>query len=151
MKQIFIVCVLLALAVPLGAKDKDKSKGGGDVSQAITDMESKWASASKAGDADAIAAMLADDAVILDSDGTSHTKAEVVDRVKKAKWDTNEVSDMKVTTHGNTAVVTGVWTGKGTDASGKAVDTKERWTDTWVKMPNGKWQCVASTSATMKM
>jgi ketosteroid isomerase-like protein len=52
--------------------------------------------------------------------------------------------------HGNTAIATGVWTGKGTDDKGKAVDTKERWSDTWMRMPNGKWQCVASTSATMQ-
>ena len=57
---------------------------------------------------------------------------------------------MKVTVHGDSAIVTGTWTGKGTDGTGKAVDTKERWADTWIKMPNGKWQCVASASATMK-
>jgi ketosteroid isomerase-like protein len=57
---------------------------------------------------------------------------------------------MKVTVHGDTGIVTGTWTGKGTDGTGKPVDTKERWADTWVKMPNGKWQCVASAAATMK-
>jgi ketosteroid isomerase-like protein len=57
---------------------------------------------------------------------------------------------MKVMVHGDAAVVTGSWTGKGTDADGKAIDAKERWADTWVKMRNGKWQCVASASAPMK-
>jgi ketosteroid isomerase-like protein len=150
MKQILVVCVLLVMAVSLGAKDKPKAKGSGDVSQTISDLETKWAAASKAGNADAVAALIADDAVIIDSDGSAHAKPEVVDRIKKTKWETNEVSDMKVTTHGNTAVITGVWTGKGTDDKGKAVDTKERWADTWVKQANGKWQCVASASATMK-
>ena len=57
---------------------------------------------------------------------------------------------MKVQVHGDSAVVTGVWTGKGTDGTGKAFDGKERFADTWVKMPDGKWQCVASASAPMK-
>jgi hypothetical protein len=47
-------------------------------------------------------------------------------------------------------VVTGIWTGKGTDAAGKAIDGRERYVDTWVKMPDGKWQCVASASAAIK-
>jgi ketosteroid isomerase-like protein len=42
------------------------------------------------------------------------------------------------------AVVTGAWTGKGLDGDGTKVDRTERWTDTWVKTPSGKWQCVAS-------
>jgi hypothetical protein len=45
--------------------------------------------------------------------------------------------------------VTGAWTGKGTDGAGKAVDTKERWVDSWTKI-GGKWLCVASASATTK-
>ena len=34
---------------------------------------------------------------------------------------------------------------------GKPVDNNERWTDTWMKMPSGKWQCVASQATTIKM
>ncbi|MGH9175781.1 MAG: YybH family protein [Vicinamibacterales bacterium] len=51
---------------------------------------------------------------------------------------------MKVQLHGDSAVVTGIWTGKGTDGTGKAFDQRERFADTWVKMPDGKWQCVVS-------
>jgi ketosteroid isomerase-like protein len=46
-------------------------------------MENQWAKASQASDGDAIGAMLADDFVSLDSDGTLHPKAEVVARTKK--------------------------------------------------------------------
>jgi ketosteroid isomerase-like protein len=151
MKRILVVCVLLALAVSVGqAKGKAKAPSSGDVSQTISNLETQWAADSKAGNADAIAAVLADDAIVVDSDGSSHSKAEVVDRVKKAKWETNEVSDMKVTGHGDTAVITGIWTGKGTDGQGKAIDAKERWADTWMKTSNGKWQCVSSASTPMK-
>jgi hypothetical protein len=30
------------------------------------------------------------------------------------------------------------------------MDEHERWTDTWVKMPNGSWQCVASHGSEIK-
>ena len=30
------------------------------------------------------------------------------------------------------------------------LSSPERWTDTWVKMPGGKWQCVGSHSSTAK-
>jgi ketosteroid isomerase-like protein len=45
---------------------------------------------------------------------------------------------VKVTGFGDAAIATGGFKAKGTDASGKPPDVNERWTDTWVKMPNGK-------------
>jgi len=121
-----------------------------DTAKAVTDLEHQWTKASLASDGDALAPLLATGFVAIDADGSTHTKAEVVGRTKKQKWVTNEIADVKVTVHGNTAIATGTWTGKGTDDMGKAVNTKERYADTWVKMADGKWQCVASASATIK-
>jgi len=45
---------------------------------------------------------------------------------------------------GDTAIATDGSKAKGTEASSKPIDEHVRWTDTWVKMPNRKWQCVAS-------
>ena len=131
-----------------GAKSGAKAASG--VAQALTDMENQWAKASKASDGDALAPLLAADFVMLDSDGSLHNKADVVARTKKAKWVTNEIADMKVVVHGDSAIVTGSWTGVGTDGAGKAVNAKERWADTWVKTAAGKWQCVASAAAPIK-
>jgi ketosteroid isomerase-like protein len=50
--------------------------------------------------------------------------------------------NVNVTVYGTTAIATGVYKGKGTEG-GKTFDEVERWTDTWVKLPNDKWQCVA--------
>ena len=58
---------------------------------------------------------------------------------------------MKVTVFGDTAIATGGFKGKGTDAMGKPFDNNERWTDTWMKMPSGKWQCIASQATPTKM
>jgi ketosteroid isomerase-like protein len=57
----------------------------------------------------------------------------------------------RATTFGNTAIAGGAWQGKGTDGNGKAIDAHERWVDTWMKMPDGKWQCIATASAPAKM
>jgi ketosteroid isomerase-like protein len=68
---------------------------------------------------------------------------------KTTKWESAENTDVKVTAFGDTAIATGVYNGKGTD-SGKPFDVQERWTDTWVKLPNGQWQCVASHGTPIK-
>ena len=153
MKPFLAAGVVFALTLGTALAQEGAKPGGakasGSVAQTLIDMENEWTKVSKAGNADALAPMLADDFVALDSDGTVHTKAEVLARTKKAKWTTNEIADLKVTVHGDAAVVTGSWTGKGTDGNGKAVDAKERWVDTWVKA-GGKWVCAASASAPAK-
>lgn len=150
MKSILAAGALVFLAAGIAAARQPAAKPGNGVAQSLIQMENQWAQASKTGNADALAPLLSDDFIALDSDGSLRGKAEVLARVKKAKWTTNEISDMKVTVHGDSAIVTGSWVGKGTDGAGKAVDAKERWADTWVKTANGKWQCVASASAPMK-
>ncbi len=133
--------ILMALAV--------QAQMGG-VEKAIAGMEQQWAAAGKMSNADAIAPLLADNFTNLNSDGTMMNKTQTLAMVKGAKWDTNEISDVKVTAFGNTAIATGAWQGKGM-ADGKAVDAHEHWVDTWMKMPGGKWQCIASASAPAKM
>jgi ketosteroid isomerase-like protein len=145
MKSFLAAAVVVCLAGVASAQQP-----AGAVAPALIKMEHQWAQASKTGDADALAPLLADNFIALDSDGTLRSKAEVLARVKKGKWTTNEIADMKVTEHGDSAIITGTWAGKGTDGGGKVVDTKERWADTWVKTAGGKWQCVASASAPMK-
>jgi ketosteroid isomerase-like protein len=122
----------------------------GSVDQTLMDLERQWVKAALASKGEALAPLLATNFVSVQSDGTMQTKAEYVAMTNKGKWQVSEVSDMKVQVHGDSAVVTGVWTGKGTDGTGRAFDGKERFADTWVKMPDGKWQCVASASAPMK-
>jgi ketosteroid isomerase-like protein len=120
------------------------------IEKTLMDLEGQWVKAALASKGEALAPLLATDFVSIQSDGTAQTKAEYVAMTNKGKWQVSEVSDMNVQVHGDSAVVTGTWTGKGTDGMGRAVDTRERFADTWVKVPDGKWQCVASASAPMK-
>jgi ketosteroid isomerase-like protein len=84
------------------------------------------------------------------AEGKVMTRAQALDEVKKTKFTRSELSDMKVRMiHADTAVVTGVWTGLGTDAKGQKVDTSERWTDVFANQ-GGTWKCVASHNTTIK-
>ncbi len=139
----------MAFAQDSAMASKAEMRTGANVEQQLKDMENQWAKASLASDGDAVMPMLSEDFVNIDSDGSVHNKTETVARMKKAKFQISEVSDLQVNPHGDSAVVTGTWTGKGVDGMGKPVDAKERWADTWVKK-DGKWQCVASASAPLK-
>jgi ketosteroid isomerase-like protein len=119
------------------------------VSQELIALENKWTEDAKKGYAEGVAPLLWADYIATDADSSVHNKAETLARIKTGKWDIHEISDVKVVAFGNAAVVTGAWRGKGTEGS-KSIDAHERWTDTWIKMPNGKWECVASHSSPMK-
>ncbi len=150
MRQMLATAGVVLLALGGVMAQQARTPASGAVATAVLDLENQWAKAALENNADALAALLAEDFVSLESDGTERTKADVVARTKKAKWTTFQVSGMKVTVHGDSAIVTGQWTGVGTDGGGQSVNAKERWVDTWVKMADGKWRCVASASAPSK-
>ncbi|HLY92069.1 MAG TPA: nuclear transport factor 2 family protein [Candidatus Angelobacter sp.] len=150
MRKTLAVCTLALFALIGVVQAKDKMTGGG-TEKAIAGLEQTWVDGSKAGNADMVAPLLAEKLLNTNAEGKTLSKAETLANIKKATWQTNEISDVKVAVFGNTAIATGNWIGKGTVENGKAIDTQERWTDTWMKMPDGKWQCIASHSSTTKM
>jgi ketosteroid isomerase-like protein len=151
MKRTFVVCCAVALlSLMVAAQAKDNKMGSG-TEQAVAGLEQQWTDAAKASNPEPLAPLLADEFVSTDSQGKVIGKAETLAHTKAAKWQTNQISDVKVTVFGNTAIATGNWAGKGSDENGKPVDAHERWTDTWMKMSNGKWQCIASHGSTIKM
>ena len=154
MKRIITISAIVMSLVGVATAQQSAKPAGsgtaGSVSAALIDLENQWVKASKASDGDGVGALLADNFVGIDSEGKIESKAEVVVKIKKAKWVSQELSDMKVIPHGDSAIVTGSWAGNGTDATGKAINAKERWGDTWVKTGSGKWQCVASISTPLK-
>ena len=111
-------------------------------------LENKWTEAAKKGNADGVGPLLADGFIATDADGSVHNKAQTLARIKTDKWETNQISDVKVAVYDGAAVVTGIWVGKGI-SDGKPVNAQERWTDTWVTR-HGRWQCVASHSSSTK-
>lgn len=148
--KIMLVSFAIALTV-LAVQAQTGEKMNGGVEKTIANMEQQWTEASKTSNAEAVSPMVAEKFVNLDSDGRMIDKSKTVENIRKSKWEINEISDVKVTTFGNTAIATGAWRGKGTDADGRSVDAHERFVDTWTKMPNGKWRCIAMASAPVKM
>lgn len=147
MKRALVLCVAL-LSLIVAAQAKDGQMGGTE--REIAALEQKWVDASKAGNPDLLGPLLAFTFVRTDSDGKMTDKQQALAHVKVVKWETSEISDLKVTVYGKAAVATGIWVGKGTDADGKPIDARERWTDTWIKTYGGMWACVASHSSTIK-
>jgi ketosteroid isomerase-like protein len=123
----------------------------GEIEKAITALENQWLQSQKTNNPDIVAPLLADKFVSTEADGKVSNKAQMLADAKTRKYSSAEYEDVKVTVFGDTAIATGGFKGKGTDASGKPFDEHARWTDTWVKMPGGKWQCVASQDSPVKM
>jgi uncharacterized protein (TIGR02246 family) len=120
------------------------------VSQAIKQLEQDWTDAIKAGDADKLGQIVADDWIGLTYDGRKETKQSLLAGVKsgKNKAESAENGPMDVKVLGNVAVVQGSDTEKsitnGKDSSGKYV-----WMDVFVKR-DGKWVAVRSESTMVK-
>ena len=121
-----------------------------DVAAAITQLEHDWAAAQKLGDASKVAPLLDEHFVNTDVNGNVSGKAQLLANLKGGKWEHNEISDVKVRVYRDTAIATGAWAGKGVDGDGTQIDRRERWTDAWVKMSDGKWRCVSSQQSAVK-
>jgi ketosteroid isomerase-like protein len=123
----------------------------GGTEKAIAALERQWTQSQKTNNPDLIAPMIADKFVYTGTDGKVSDKAALLADAKATKWTSVENLDEKVTVFGDTAIATGEFKGKGTGASGKPIDDHTRYTDVWVKMPDGKWQCVSSQDSPLKM
>ena len=144
MKKVLMWCLVGLLAIGSAARSQAQTTGGTE--KAVAALEEQWLQSQKTNKPDLVAPLLADKFVSTGADGKVMNKAEALANAKATKYE-----DVKVTVFGDTAIATGGFKGKGTDGSGKPMDVHERWTDTWVKMPNGKWQCVATQGSTIHM
>ena len=135
----------------LGSAAWSQAQQTGATEKAVAALEQQWLQSQKTNNPDLVAPLLADKYVYTGADGKVMNKAESLADAKGTKYVSAELEDTKVTVFGDTAIATGGFIAKGTDASGKPMDTHDRWTDTWVKMPNGKWQCVATHVSLIKM
>ena len=148
MKKAWIVCLLCLSSIVSVSRSQAQTSGGTE--KAVAALEDQWLQSQKTNNPDLVAPLLADKFVDTGSDGKVMNKAEAMASAKATRYVNAEYEDVKVTVFGDTAIATGGFKAKGTDASGKAMDIHERWTDTWIKMPSGKWQCVATHASEIK-
>ena len=149
MKRTWILFLVGLLSLGIATRSQAQTTGGTE--KAVAALEQQWLQSQKTNNPDLVAPLLADKFVNTGSDGKVQSRAESLATAKATKYDSAAYEDVKVTVFGDSAIATGVFTAKGTDPSGKPLDVNERWTDTWVKMPNGKWQCVASHQSQIKL
>ena len=149
MKKVLIWCLVGLLVLGSAARSQAQTTGGTE--KAVAALEEQWLQSQKTNSPDLVAPLLADRFVSTGADGKVMNKAQALANAKATKYVSAEYEDVKVTVFGDTAIATGGFKGKGTNASGKPLDVHERWTDTWVKMPNGKCQCVATQGSTIQM
>jgi ketosteroid isomerase-like protein len=149
MNKAWILCVLCLLTMGSGAWLQAQTTSATE--KEIATLENKWLQSQKTNNTDLVAPLLADTFVSTGNDGKVSNKTQMLATAKASKYTSAEYEDVKITVYGDVAIATGGFLGKGTDAAGKPMDNHERWTDTWVKMPSGKWQCVATHSSTVKI
>jgi ketosteroid isomerase-like protein len=122
----------------------------GSAEKAVAAVEEQWTQSERTNNPDLLAPLLANKLIYIDTDGSISNRAKVLADSKAAKYTSVDIQDFHVTVHGQTVIATMVFKGKGTDAKGKPMDINARWADTWVKMPDGKWQCVLSQGSDLK-
>jgi ketosteroid isomerase-like protein len=149
MKNKRVWCLLGLLALGSAAMSQAQQASGA-TEKAVTALEYQWLQSQKTNNPDLLAPLLAEKIVSTGNDGKVTNKAEMLADAKARKYSSAEYEDVKVTVFGDTAIATGGFRGKGTDPSGKPFDDNDRWTDTWMKMPNGKWQCIATHDSAAK-
>ena|ERR1700722_18115091 len=149
MKHTRELCLLGLLSLFSFATVQAQQPTGG-TEKAIAALEDQWLKSQKTNNPDLVAPLLAEKFVSTGDDGKVTNKTQYLADAKASKNLSAENEDVQVTVFGDTGIATGLWVGKGTDEKGKPFDVRERWTDTWVKMPNGKWLCVATQSTQAK-
>jgi ketosteroid isomerase-like protein len=149
MKRIVPWCVLAVMVMATATWSQAQKNGATE--KAVADLEQQWLKAQQTNNAAMLEPLLADGFTNTSSAGAVSNRAESIADAKKTKYTSVDYGDLKVMVFGDTAVAMGNFRAKGTDSSGKPLDANERFTDTWSKMPDGKWQCVASHQSTVKM
>jgi len=151
MCAVLLTLVFSSLVVGQG-KTKNKGAQAGGVDQQLKQMEDDWQKATRTKDAALLKRIIADDWVATDDKGKILNREQYISQtiasgssVSSSNPDviqSNENTDMKVRVYGNTAVVTGGLTEKGT-RNGTAYTDTYKWTDVFVKR-GGRWQAVVS-------
>ena len=121
----------------------------GTAEQDVLAAENQMTKALQTNNVELYGSFLADKYVQTDQDGTVLLgKAATLADMKTYIFNNEELSDLKVMVYGDTAIATSTFVAKGTYQS-KPIDSRGRFTDTWVKL-DGKWQLVAEHYSMIK-
>jgi ketosteroid isomerase-like protein len=143
----FIVCLIALGCVAFGSVSAQDDAGSASRSKIVA-LEKAWNQAYKLRDTKAIGAILDDNIVIINDDGSLQSKAEFLAEVSAAKSsDEQQVSPESLTVHmnGDVGIATGTFRTKETQ-EGKSHSKRDRFVDTWVRRGDN-WVCVSAAAA----
>jgi len=146
---ILMVCASVGLVYAQASKTP--AAAGPSISDTVKQLEHDWTDGMKAGDADKVGAILADDWMSIGPDGSTEGKKAFLEEIKSGAYKlvSFEFGPMSVKVIGSVAIVQGSdtekSTTKGKDSSGKYV-----WTDVFAKQKDGTWKAVRSQNAMVK-
>jgi ketosteroid isomerase-like protein len=107
-------------------------------------MDLEWNTAELKGDRAWFERNLADDYIGVSSrNGKREDKGDFLAEFGKTKVTVAETTDMDVQVDGDRALVTGIYTTRGTEADGKAFERRTRYIDSFVRR-DGRWQIWSS-------
>jgi ketosteroid isomerase-like protein len=149
MKKV-VLCSLIGLVL-LATAGLSYAQKNAATEKAVADLEHQWLKSQQTNDVKLVEPLLAEGFVNTDRDGKVENRTESIAEAKATHYGAVDYVDLKVFAFGDTAIAIGIFRGKVTLPDGKTEDQNERFTDTWAKMPSGKWQCVASHQSSIKM
>ena len=143
MKMACAVVLAVYVLLPCGLVSGQNVISASPSEQEIRTLEDERNRAILKGDAAALERMTADDYTFITLRGELRTKSEIVKGFQSGsfKYDSRTISDLNVRVYGDTAIVTGRSTQKGSE-NGKDYSGDYRFTRVYVKQ-KGRWITVA--------
>jgi ketosteroid isomerase-like protein len=137
----FLVGALALAVLPLGASAAASNTVAND-QKAVAALDKQYQKAVEKNDTTTMARILADDYVLVDGNGKSYSKADLIADAKggKTHYVHQEDSEQTVRVWGDTAMVTALLWAQGIE-DGASVNYKLWFADTYVRTPKG-WSYV---------
>jgi hypothetical protein len=149
MKYLRLLC-LLGLLSQFSFTSVQAQQASTSTEKVFAALENQWLKSQKSNNPDLASPLLAGKFIYTSEDGQVMDEAHYLADAKATKYTFIEYKNLQIAVFGETAIVRGEAKYAGTDSAGKDMDSRVRFTDTWVKMTGDKWQCVASHTSSIK-
>lgn len=139
-----LALLLVALAMPAAQASGVPAAGNARsrVERELLALETAWDDAVAAKDRAKLEEILAEDFIMINANGSVSTRSEMLDWVMApgVKVEPFQTEDVRVRIYGNTALLSGWFSLRGT-SNGEPFEATSRYTDVYVRS-GGKWRAV---------
>ena|SRR5437868_15336697 len=140
--SVYLVILICALCAQHAISQSTRARDARDLAGEIKHLEAERSKAQVKGDVRRLEELLAPEFVEISATGQVRTKAENIEghRSGQTHWQAFDLDELNVQVHGETAVVTGRLTRKGSFA-GRDLSGQSRYTRYYVRR-QGHWQAI---------